>query len=141
MVVALAAFAACSPQKRLNRLVKKHPELIRVDTIRDTATTPAVHVDTLFHYKTGDTVIIEKENIRTELVFLPGDTVKVTTDKAPDTVYFEKHVPFIQPVYTDSKELQKQAETIAELKRYFWPVCSLMFIAGFITAAFIFRKK
>lgn len=134
----LCGLVACSPQKRLNRIVRNNPELIRIDTIRDTLTTPAVHIDTIVHYQTGDTIIIEKENVRTELIFLPGDSIKVNTDKAPDTVYFEKPVPVIQ---TNTDQLQEIEKELEKLKRNFWPFCSLLFVAGFICAAFIFRKK
>jgi hypothetical protein len=52
----IALLFSCSPQKRLNRLVKKHPELVKIDTItvrdtiRDTinVTTELVKVDTIF---------------------------------------------------------------------------------------------
>ena len=110
--------------------------MIRIDTIRDTITTPAVHIDTAFQYRTGDTVVIEKENVRTELIFLPGDTIKVNTDKAPDTVYFEKPVPIIQ---ANTEQLQDIEKELEKLKRNFWPVCTIFFIVGFVAAALIRR--
>lgn len=64
LLIALFALA-CSPQKRLNRLIARHPELVRTDTIvvRDTILLPA---DTLIQWKTWeithfDTVTIENE--------------------------------------------------------------------------------
>lgn len=64
LLIALFALA-CSPQARLNRLIKKHPELVRADTlvVHDT-----IHIaaDTLIRWKTWeittfDTVVIENE--------------------------------------------------------------------------------
>lgn len=137
----LLIFAGCSPQKRLKRLVDKHPELIQIDTIRDTITTTAVHIDTAFKYKAGDTVVIEKDKVRTELIFLPGDTVKVNTDKQADTIYIEKTVPTI---YNNSSELKQLEIEVNKLERKFWPAVCLAFIAGLISAillAFSLRQK
>jgi len=57
---------SCSPQKRLHRLVKKHPELTRVDTIKiqDTIIVPGIKTDTVFSSSLlNDTVTITKENL------------------------------------------------------------------------------
>lgn len=118
--------------------MRQHPELITIDTIRDTVVTAPIHIDTVFRYRTGDTVVIEKENVRTELFFLPGDSIKVTTDKAPDTVYFEKPIPIIQ-ANTDNIELLK--ETILKLRRRQLVVLCVFFVVGFVCAAFIFKTK
>jgi len=47
--ILLIILASCSPQKRINRIVKKHPELLVADTIRviDTLVIEAVHFDTI----------------------------------------------------------------------------------------------
>jgi hypothetical protein len=47
--ILLIILASCSPQKRINRIVKKHPELLVSDTIRvvDTVIIEAVHFDTI----------------------------------------------------------------------------------------------
>jgi len=65
---------ACSPQKRLQRLVNKHPELMSKDTIRinDTVWVKGVQKDTVFHYREFherilDTIKIERDNLRVEI--------------------------------------------------------------------------
>ena len=55
---------SCSPQKRLNRLVKKNPELIQNDTV-------IVH----------DTVIIPTIQIDTTTIFIPHKTVEVINNE------------------------------------------------------------
>lgn len=58
------ALLSCSPQKRLNRLVKKNPELIQKDTV-------IVH----------DTVIIPTVQIDTTTIFIPHKTVEVINNE------------------------------------------------------------
>ena len=81
---------ACSPQKRLARLVKKHPELLHHDTIVKidtvTITTMRVDHDTTFLEKGTDTVTIQKDNLTVryirvrDSIYLSGtcDTIKET---------------------------------------------------------------
>jgi hypothetical protein len=78
---------SCSPQKRLQRLVRNNPELIRVDTIhfKDTINviTKEVYKDTLTTLKSvsKDTLIITKENLtvktfynyHTDSLFISGE--------------------------------------------------------------------
>lgn len=44
------ALSGCTPQKKLHRLIKKHPELVRTDTIWQTHidTIPEIYVNTVF---------------------------------------------------------------------------------------------
>ena len=85
-VILLAFLFSCSPQKRLNRLIKKHPELVKVDTIvvrdtiRDTinVTTELVKIDTIFSLKEiHDTITITKDNL----------TIRYYHDTIHDNVY------------------------------------------------------
>ena len=60
--------ASCSPVKRFNRLIEKHPELLVQDTllIRDTITlyVPEVHTDTVVTLKElTDTITLTKERV------------------------------------------------------------------------------
>ena len=60
-VLAVILLVACSPQKRMNRLIKKFPNLVQLDTIRivDTVIVPTIEHDTttIFKVSTHDTVI------------------------------------------------------------------------------------
>lgn len=59
---------ACSPEKRLQKLLKKHPELLnKVDTVtvvrKDTITIDRIVTDTAFH-SSVDSFIIVKDKLR-----------------------------------------------------------------------------
>ena len=112
----LMGMISCSPQKRLSRLIEKHPELIKHDTIyiKDTIITNHYHKDTVLsiHHHYGDTVIIKDHKLTTKIIYLPGDSIKVQGDCASDTIYKER------PVYINS--VNPVTETGNEWKWYFW---------------------
>lgn len=60
-VLAVILLVACTPQKRMNRLIKKFPNLVQLDTIKivDTVIVPTIEHDTttIFKVSTHDTVI------------------------------------------------------------------------------------
>ena len=92
---------ACSPQKRLHRLVALHPELVQNDTIKinDTTFIPSVQIDTLVHVNTlHDTVTITKEKLRVQIHRIK-DTVYVEAEQQADTVIVHKEVPVEKIVY------------------------------------------
>lgn len=89
----LSACGAFTPQKRLNRIIKNHPELIKVDTllIRDTVriSIPSVQIDTFVTIRdlhTVDTFYFEKEFVKIK-VWEKNDTVYVSAKT--DTIYKE----------------------------------------------------
>jgi hypothetical protein len=92
---------ACSPQKRLHRLVALHPELTQRDTIRiqDTTILPQVQIDTLVHFQElRDTIQIEKENVKIQ-IHQVHDTIFIQAQKATDTVVVHKEIPVEKIVY------------------------------------------
>jgi len=92
---------ACSPQKRLHRLVALHPELVQNDTIKinDTTFIPSVQIDTLVHVNTlHDTVTITKEKLRVQIHRIK-DTVYIEAEQQADTVIVHKEVPVEKIVY------------------------------------------
>lgn len=96
------AFASCSPQKRINRIVKNHPELIFHDTIhfKDsvTITTQRVKTDTLLLMSsmTHDTTIITKENLTIKTIYnTHTDSLYIfgQCDTITKTAYIERMIP------------------------------------------------
>ncbi|TRZ49289.1 hypothetical protein D4S03_08490 [bacterium] len=86
---------ACSPEKRLARLVDLHPELKQSDTItiRDTISIPMIQADTVLHIDSlFDTVIIEKDRLQVSVLRL-HDTLYLQGKCKADTVIIEKKVP------------------------------------------------
>ena len=101
---------SCTPQRRFDRLIKRHPELLTKDTIfikdtiRDTIriTVPEVHVDTIVEYqKLYDTIYLKQDQLKVK-VWMDRDK-KVYIQGKCDTVYivkpYEKIVERKIPVY------------------------------------------
>jgi hypothetical protein len=86
----IAGIISCTPQKRLARLVKKHPNLIKTDTVYYNDTLISVHSskDTIvsIHHHVGDTVYIHSQKLTERIIYLKGDSILVQGDCAPDTV-------------------------------------------------------
>lgn len=93
----LIAVTSCSPQRRLNRLVKNHPELMVKDTINiiDTTIRPGSKLESLFDF-TGDTVYI-RDSVFTIKYFYDTQTHKhyIAGETKADTII--KNIP----VYMD----------------------------------------
>lgn len=84
----------CSPQKKLNRLIKKHPELLQADTIlfSDTIIRRGILVDTFRSIK-FDTFTIKKGNLEIELRIV-HDTLYVEAEVKEDTAVVEHKIPY-----------------------------------------------
>lgn len=89
-IILIIFLCSCSPQKRIDRIVRKHPELLTKDTIkiRDTLITKSVNTDTIFNIN-FDTINIEKEKLKVQLIRI-NDTIQVFAECKEDTIYFEK---------------------------------------------------
>jgi hypothetical protein len=97
LIVILLVIYSCTPQRRFDRLIKKHPWLLTKDTlyvkdtIRDTIriTVPEVHVDTVVDYiELFDTIYLEKEQLKVK-VWMDREK-KVYIQGKCDTVYIVK---------------------------------------------------
>ena len=97
-----ACLSACTPQKRLNRLLDKHPELRDTVTVvvRDTVIVPGDTVRMVQYLHTTDTVVVETDRQVVSVVRVPTgspcDTAAMSLDiiaaVKPDTVYLERKV-------------------------------------------------
>lgn len=104
ILVLITLIISCTPQRRLERLLRKHPELTSVDsiTIHDTirVIVPEVHLDTVVTLQQlYDTVYLEQEQLKVKVwmdrynkVYIQGkcDTVyidKIVTRKIPIRIY------------------------------------------------------
>lgn len=115
-VLTVALLFNCSPQKRLNRLVKKHPSLVELDTIKiiDTVITPTIQHDTttVFKVSTHDTVI------NNEKVFLKYFYDTLTREIHHeyicfgDTIIQEKIIPIEKIVYKEINWWEKYQSLI-----------------------------
>lgn len=104
IIALITLIISCTPQRRLERLLRKHPELTSIDsiTIHDTirVTVPEVHLDTVVTLQQlYDTVYLEQEQLKVKVwmdryhkVYIQGkcDTVyidKIVTRKIPIRIY------------------------------------------------------
>jgi len=97
IILALLAssFTACSPQRRLQRLVAHYPELLQADTLLvcDTLISAAITADTavpLTHL--ADTVVITRDRLEIKLYKI-HDTIHVKGICKADTIVRELRVP------------------------------------------------
>lgn len=113
---------ACSPQKRLNRLIAKHPELVTHDTIvvNDTIMVDRVEAHTVEILMPGDTLYVDRDRLHVKVVKMPGDSIYVQGICDADTIYREVKVPCdtVQPV----KEVQVTG----------WKMWALVFVLAFV---------
>jgi hypothetical protein len=110
-ILALLLLVGCSPEKRLARLLKKHPELMQAEVIyvRDTVDVPGAKV--VEHIYCTDTVTIENERIKVEWLRIPTgspcDTAKIRAVLSAECkeiqVPYEKRVEVKVPVIDTTK--------------------------------------
>jgi len=112
IIILTSLLISCTPQKRLQRLVKKNPELIRVDTIHFIDTiqhvTEEVHKDTVIaNFSTfKDTLIINKDNLTVKTFYnFTTDSIYIFGECDSDTLYipYEVKIPVETIVVEESK--------------------------------------
>jgi len=94
----------CNPERKLERLLMKYPELRDTIVIHDTveAYVEYVRADTTFVPVPGDTVTLTKDRLTVRYVLMAGDTVWLegTCDADTIRVPYRIEVPVIQPTRT-----------------------------------------
>ena len=103
--ILLLLLVSCTPQKRLNRLITKHPNLIQLDTliVRDTIVIESYNYDTITTFKYSDTtIIVNTEKVLAKYYF---DTLRQEIwhkiECKEDTIFYEKLVPVEKVVYKE----------------------------------------
>ena len=96
---------SCSPQKRLNRLIDKHPNLIQLDTIKIVDTIIVLSYDTVILnnvVKHDTTIIVNTERVLARYYY---DTLRQEIwheiECKNDTIYYEKLVPVDRVIYKE----------------------------------------
>ena len=110
--------AACSPSRRLSRLLKKHPELVKTTIVHDTITIEKVVHDTITKIVRHDSVmVINNDRVKLQYFY---DTVR-------QEIHHEVECKEITKPYI--KEVVTIAPTVKRFPWWFW---ILMLLAGFI---------
>lgn len=102
----LISLYSCSPEKRLSRLIRKHPELLTKDTlyVRDTIRLASHSIDTIIQNVIGDTITI-KDSIMVIKYVNNGKTVYLKGTCKEREVIVEKKIPF-EKVVAVTKEVK-----------------------------------
>lgn len=118
LLITLLLLFGCTPQQRLQRLVKKHPELITTDTIKDTTIVPGWQYDTIVQFGETDTVVVTKEGTTVTIYKWNTDSIFVEVEAEPDTIFKEIPCPQIMPLEAKDEWYIK-----------FWWIVLLIFVA------------
>jgi len=88
-IVSCLLIQSCSPERKLRKLLRKHPELLTTDTIfySDTIISPSLKVDTAI-YIDFDTVVLEKAKLSIQLIRI-NDTIYLNGEVKSDTIIKE----------------------------------------------------
>tara|TARA_R110001606_G_scaffold354755_1_gene505480 strand:- start:879 stop:1337 length:459 start_codon:yes stop_codon:yes gene_type:complete len=112
----LCLLFSCTPQRRLNRLLTNHPELLEKDTIivKDTVVVQNYNYDTTTIIRLHDTTtVINNERVVLKYYY---DTLREIihhdVECLGDTVYIETLVPIEKAVYKELSWWQKYKEFI-----------------------------
>lgn len=108
IIILLVLFVSCDPAKRISRIVKRHPELVKVDTVwkKDTIISKVVQHDSLFHFYQPDTVYIKEGKLTVKYIFNKDSTVYIQGKCDADTVF--KYYPVQVNSLTVAKALTWQ---------------------------------
>lgn len=97
---------SCTCERKLDKVLKKCPELLVNDTIkiRDTIVINGVQKDTVFNYLVKDTVIIREGGLTMKYFYNTHDSTIYLSGKC-DTIYipYTKDIPVNQILNEDSK--------------------------------------
>ena len=125
-ILSIVFIVSCSPERKLARLLKKHPELIKSDTIYrlDTVVSSSVtHDTTLSIHKilsSRDTIIFHKDRL-TQKIFYHNDSIYIQGECAADTIIREI------PIYIDKVTANN---SIFDRFRWWWLlIAAALFIA------------
>lgn len=96
---------SCTCERKLDKVLKKCPELLVNDTIKilDTIVVNGVQKDTIFNYLVKDTVIIREGGLTMKYFYNTHDSTIYLSGKC-DTIYipYTKDIPVNQIINEDS---------------------------------------
>lgn len=122
IIILVFLISSCTPEKRLSRLIKKHPELLKIDTIftQDTLIFKTVKHDSIFsiHEIMGgkDTIIIQTDRL-TQKIYTYRDSIYISGECAADTVIREI------PTYITKIEIKDKVPW------WWWTLFGILFIS------------
>lgn len=139
VMIILFLLGSCAPQKKLHRLLKKHPELVQKDTVRIQDTIeiniPGVKVDTALTLDEvhRDTLIIKEEHL-TIRTFYNNDTLYIEgeCDTIHEIQIREIEVPTEKVIYRRPRD---------GLNWYHWMTISLFIVLLIVLSYKLIKKR
>lgn len=124
----LLSLFSCDPAKRISRIVKRHPELVKVDTVwkSDTIYTKSVEKDTSFYYNSPDTVYMNQGKLHVKYYFNHDSTVYLSGKCDPDTII--KYYPVQVNSVAVAKALTRTERVKIWIFNNWWWVAAIIFI-------------
>ncbi|MCK9422085.1 MAG: hypothetical protein M0Q38_05770 [Bacteroidales bacterium] len=95
LISTIALFYSCSPSSRVQRLLMKHPELVKTDTLvlKDTIPIQGIAADTVLYLeRISAPVLLSRDRLEVE-VWKQHDTLFVKGKCKADTVYRTYRIP------------------------------------------------
>ncbi len=136
--VAISCNTSKQAQRKLQRTEKNHPELFAADT------TYVVKIDTIqvttlqYEYDTivsdADTVVVENERFKTEIIRVPFENVRIKTIIKSDTIEVMRN----DTIYTIQKEVI--TKTISERFTPFWLYIVIILLIAYLFHIIFFRR-
>jgi len=100
LLIVITLIISCTPQKRFERLTRKHPELLKDSVILkiDTIVKNGIGFDTVYISKPIDSIVIDTGGINVK-VYRIYDTLKVKLKSRQDTIFVKNKetVRYIHP--------------------------------------------
>lgn len=100
LIIFYIVSTSCTPQKRLDRLIRKYPELVKIDTaiVHDTVHTETIKADTVFKDTTyfrllRDTITVTNDRL-TIRQYHYRDSIFIEGECLGDTIIKEIAVPY-----------------------------------------------
>lgn len=106
LIIVLFLATSCTPKGRLRRLLRNHPELIKIEyrekVVIDTVIIQGNRVDSTFSEKVGDSAIIDvpspdspgKLLAEVRIKRISKDSIRASVQAFPDTVIKKVRVPY-----------------------------------------------
>ena len=134
LLLTVMALSACSPQYRLQRLLRNHPELAVMDTIvkPDTTYITGIRTDTTIYLHTTDSITLTKERLVVRVI-RDVDTFRISGECRPDTV-IKKKIVAVPVIFKQAPELSLWQK----LKRDKWYFVAIAF---FMTISIVATRR
>ena len=143
LIFILCIFAtACNTtkqaQRKLQKIEQKHPELFDADTVliarTDTVQIITIQIEHDTIIDDADTIVVETEQFKTEIIRMPFETVRVKTLIKSDTIEVIEH----DTIWT----IQKEIVTKTDVKTItpFWLYIVIVLLILYLIYITFFRR-